>query len=151
MSKTPDETDLQITRILEADGRKSLAEVGKEVGLSGPAVGERVRALQDRGYITGFGAELDLHRFGYRIQALVRIKPRSGQLHMVEKMIEDEPAFIACDRVTGDDCYVARLVLRDIADLDPLLLPFHDRAETHTSIVKSSLIRHRLPPLTQAN
>lgn len=147
MSKALDKTDHQIVEILESRGRSSLAEIGKEVGLTGPAVGERLRSLQENGYITGFGARTDLRRFGYSIQALVRIKPRSGQLHTVEKMIEDQPRFMSCDRVTGDDCFVARLLLKDVAELDDVLLPFHDRAETNTSIVKSSMFEPRLPPL----
>ncbi len=147
MTKAIDQTDRQIVEILESRGRTSLADVGKEVGLSGPAVGERLRSLQDNGYITGFGARIDLRRFDYTIQALVRIKPRSGQLDTVEKMIEEQPRFMSCDRVTGDDCYVARLLLKDVAELDEILLPFHDRAETNTSIVKSFVFDPRLPPL----
>ena len=146
MSKALDKTDHHIVQILESDARRSLADIGKEVGLSGPAVGERLRALVENGFIRSFSAQLDLRRFGFTIQALVRIKPRSGQLHTVEKMIEDQPQIVTCDRVTGDDCYVARLVLRDISELDDVLVPFHDRAETHTSIIKSSLVEGRLPP-----
>mgnify|MGYP001792245449 CR=1 FL=1 len=147
MSKELDRTDRRIIKILESHGRTSLAEIGKEVGLTGPAEGERLRRLQEHGFIAGFGARLDLRQFGYMIQALVRIKPRSGQLHTVEYMIREEPRCIACDRVTGDDCYVARLLLKDVAELDDILLPFHDRAETNTSIVKSFVFENRLPPL----
>ena len=149
MSKDLDNIDCRIVELLEADGRISLADIGKSVALSGPAVGERLRHLQERGYITGFGARIDLRRFGYTIQALVRIKPRSGQLREVEKMIEEQPRFASCDRVTGDDCYVARLLLKEISELDDVLLPFHDRAETNTSIIKSSVFEHRLPALSQ--
>jgi len=147
MSKTLDQTDCRIIEILESDGRLSLADIGKMVDLSGPAVGERLRGLRDHGYIAGFGAKVDLRALGYTIQALVRIKPRSGQLHVVERMIEEQPRFMSCDRVTGDDCYVARLALADVAELDDILIPFHERAETHTSIVKSSIFEGRLPPL----
>ncbi len=149
MSKELDQTDCRIVELLDSYGRTSLADIGKNVGLSGPAVGERLRHLQESGYVTGFGARIDLTRFGYSIQALIRIKPRSGQLHIVEKMIEEQPRFMSCDRVTGDDCYVARLLLKEISELDDILLPFHDRAETNTSIVKSSIFEHRLPPLVQ--
>ncbi|MEM1078141.1 MAG: Lrp/AsnC family transcriptional regulator [Pseudomonadota bacterium] len=150
MPKDLDHTDRQIVEILESRGRTSLSDIGKEVGLSGPAVGERLRGLQQDGYITGFGAGIDLRRFGYTIQALVRIKPRSGQLRNVERMIAEQPRFVSCDRVTGDDCYVARLMLRDVAELDDIILPLHDRAETNTSIVKSCLFEPRLPPLEEA-
>ena len=147
MSKELDQTARKIIEILEADGRISLADIGKEVGLSGPAVGERLRNLQENGFINGFTTQVNLRQFGYTIQALVRIKPRSGQLHIVEKMIEAQPRIVSCDRVTGDDCYVARLLLKDVAELDEILLPFHEKAETNTSIVKSYLFEHRLPPL----
>ncbi|MGR3804417.1 Lrp/AsnC family transcriptional regulator [Marinibacterium profundimaris] len=145
-----DQTDCRIIELLDADGRLSLADIGKEVDLTGPAVGERLRHLREQGYITGFGARLDLRALGYSIQALVRIKPRSGQLHAVEKMIQEQPRFMSCDRVTGDDCYVTRLAIADVSELDDILLPFHERAETHTSIVKSSIFEPRLPPLRPA-
>ncbi|MEO1379284.1 MAG: Lrp/AsnC ligand binding domain-containing protein, partial [Pseudomonadota bacterium] len=75
------------------------------------------------------------------------VKPRSGQLHIVERMIEEEDRFISCHRVTGDDCYVGRLLLKEISELDEILLPFHDRAETNTSIIKSIMFEDRLPKL----
>lgn len=146
-SKSLDPTDCAILGLLETDGRASLTEIGKAVGLTGPAVGERLRRMRDTGQITGFTARVDLCALGYSLQALVRIKPRSGQLQAVERMILDQPRFMSCDRVTGDDCFVARLALADVAELDRILLPFHDRAETHTSIVKSSAFEERLPPL----
>lgn len=147
MSKALDQKDCSIIEILDSDGRASLSEIGKEVGLTGPAVGERLRRLREIDCIDGFGVRLDLQALGYTIFALVRIKPRSGQLRAVEQMIQDQPRFMSCDRVTGEDCYVARLALVTIAELDDILRPFHDRAETHTSIVKSSIFTPRLPPL----
>lgn len=147
MSKALDQTDCAIIEMLDGDGRASLADIGKEVGLTGPAVGERMRRMRENGCVSGFAARVSLRALGYGIQALVRIKPRSGQLHRVEQMIQEEPHFTSCDRVTGDDCYIARLVTTDVAQLDEILLPFHDRAETHTSIVKSSIFEERLPPL----
>lgn len=77
----------------------------------------------------------------------MRIKPLSRQMHLVEQMIRDEPRFTTCDRVTGEDCFVARLTLVSVAELDDILLPLHERAETQTSIVKSSLLRGRMPNL----
>ena len=134
--------------MLDADGRASLAEIGKRVGLSGPAVGERLRRLREDGVIEGFGVRVDPRALGYTMEAIVRIKPRSRQMHLVEQMIRDEPRFTSCDRVTGEDCFVARLALLSVAELDALLLPLHERAETHTSIVKPSLLRARMPDLS---
>lgn len=147
MAKVVDHTDRQIIAVLDADGRASLAEIGKSVGLSGPAVGERIRRLRDDEVIEGFGVRVDPRAVGYTLEAIVRIKPRSRQMHAVEQMIRDEPRFTACDRVTGEDCFVARLALVSVAELDESLLPLHERAETHTSIVKSSILRGRMPDL----
>lgn len=147
MSKPLDETDLLILTALRQNARISLAELGAQIGLSGPATGERLRRLQDSGVITGFGAEVSPKALGYTLQAVVRIVPRPGFLKTVEQMIVDEPRFTDCDKVTGEDCFIARLVLRDIEELDPLLEPFHDRAKTNTSIVKSVAFRDRLPIL----
>ena len=147
MTKVLDQIDREIIAALDSDGRASLAEIGKRVGLSGPSVGERLRRLREDGVIEGFGVRVDPHALGYTMEAIVRIKPRSRQMHVVEQMIKDEPRFTACDRVTGEDCFVARLALRSVAELDDLLLPLHERADTHTAIVKSSLLRARMPDL----
>lgn len=142
-----DDIDRRIILTLEVDGRASLAEIGKIVDLSGPAVGERIRRLRSDGVIEGFTVRIDQRCLGYALEAIVRIKPRSKQLHIVEQMIRDEPRFTTCDRVTGDDCFIARLSLVSVAELDNILLPLHERAETHTSVVKSSLLHNRMPSL----
>jgi Lrp/AsnC family transcriptional regulator, leucine-responsive regulatory protein len=147
MTKALDDIDRHIIAHLEHDGRAGLADIGKAVGLSGPAVGERLRRLQSSGVIEGFTLRIDPRALGYTLEAIVRIKPRSGQIHIVEQMIRDEPRFTACDRVTGDDCFVARLALVSVAELDTILLPLHRRADTSTSVVKSSLLRNRMPDL----
>ena len=148
MMKAPDKIDRGIISALENDGRASLAEIGKAVGLSGPAVGERLRRLQSEGIIEGFTLRVSAKAIGYTLEAIVRIKPRSKQLHIVEQMIREEPRFTSCDRVTGDDCFIARLALVNVEELDDILLPLHERAETNTSIVKSSLLRNRIPSLS---
>ncbi len=138
-----DGIDQQILNILSADGRISLSELAARVSMSAPSVTERVRRLQSRGILQHFTIDIDLSALGYVLEAIARIKPRPGKLKQVESMIEGQSRFISCDRVTGDDCYVAKLVLRSIDELDELLEPFHNYAETNTSIVKSSLIKKR--------
>lgn len=140
-----DGIDLQILNILETDGRISASELAKTINMSAPSVTERLRRLETRGIINNFTVDVNLSILGYSLEAIVRVKPRSGKLKLVEKMIESQPRFVSCDRVTGDDCYIARLALRSVDELDDLLEPFHDCAETNTSLVKSSLIKKREP------
>lgn len=140
-----DETDRLIIKLLREDARMPVSELSRRVGLSGPSTGDRMRRLEAQGIISRFTVELDLEALGYPLQAIVRIKPRPGNMHIVEDMILNEPGFLDCDKVTGEDCFVTRLALRSIADLDPVLLPFHERAETNTAIIKSSPFRSRIP------
>jgi Lrp/AsnC family transcriptional regulator, leucine-responsive regulatory protein len=140
-----DETDRLIVRLLSENARMPVSELARKVGLSGPSTSERIRRLENNGIISRFTVELDLAALGYPLQAIVRIKPRPGNMHIVEDMILNEPGFLDCDKVTGDDCFVTRLALRSISDLDPILLPFHEKAETNTAIIKSSPFRSRIP------
>ena len=140
-----DDKDRLIIKLLSGNARMPVSELAGKVGLSGPSTSERIRRLEDGGVISRFTVDIDLAALGYPLQAIVRIKPRPGNMHIVEDMILGEARFLDCDKVTGDDCFVARLALRSIAELDPLLLPFHDRAETNTAIVKSSPLRGRSP------
>ena len=140
-----DGIDLRILSVLQTDGRISVRELAQMISMSAPSVTERLRRLESRGIVRNFTVDIDLSMLGYVLEAIVRIKPRPGQLKQVEAMIEGQRRFVSCDRVTGDDCYVAKLMLRSIDELDHLLEPFHDCAETNTSIVKSSLITKREP------
>lgn len=140
-----DEKDRLIIAHLREDARMPVSELAKRVDLSGPSTSERMRRLESNGVIDRYTVDLDLEALGFVLQAIVRIKPRPGNLHIVEDMIMNEARFIDCDKVTGEDCFVTRLALRSIAELDPLLLPFHDRAETNTAIIKSSPLRGRVP------
>lgn len=142
-----DETDRRIVEALSDDARIPLKELARIVGLSSPSTSERVKRLEERGVIRGFSAEISYEALGYSLQAIVRIRPLPGKLHVVQQMIADIPEIVECDKVTGDDCYIARILLRSIGQLDEILDRVADKAETSTSIVKSQPVRRRNPPL----
>jgi Lrp/AsnC family leucine-responsive transcriptional regulator len=146
---TLDNIDARLLRTLAQNARTPMKELASAIGLSGPSTSERVQKLEAHGVIRGFTIDLDLKALGYTLEAIVRLKPRPGQLHHVQHMIENEKRFISCDKVTGEDCFIARIILMSSDELDPLLDAFHQRAETNTSIVKSVPIRGRLPPLNE--
>ena len=141
-----DRVDRQILQILLADARTSIKDLAASVKLSAPSVSERVQRLQERGVITRFTVDVDLKCLGYDLQALVRIRPLPGKLHVVQKLIEDIPEFSECSKVTGDDCFVGRLYFYTIAQLDEILDRIVRVAELNTSIVKAQPVRNRLPP-----
>jgi Lrp/AsnC family leucine-responsive transcriptional regulator len=143
-----DDIDRRMLEVLGADARVSLKELGRQVGLSSPSVSERLRRLEERGVIRAYTVDIDPQALGYALQAIVRIRPLPGKLHIVRKLIESIPEFGECDKVTGDDCYVARLFVQSMEQLDRILDRIADKADTNTAIVKSQPIRRRPPPLT---
>ena len=146
-SQALDETDRSLIAALAENARQSLADLARKVGLSGPSVAERLRRLEEAGPVDGYTVDLDHRALGYSLTAIVRIRPLPGQLHHVEKLLVESPEVIECDKVTGDDCFVARYLLRSIDELDPILERIAQRAQTSTSIVKASPVKRRLPPI----
>lgn len=143
-----DEIDQKILKILMRDARISQKELAAKVGLSAPGAAERVRRLEERGVIRGFTIDVDPEALGYTLQAIVRIRPLPGKLHIVQQLISEIPEFGECDKVTGEDCFVARLYIRSMKELDGLLDQIVDKAETNTAIVKSKPVERRMPPLS---
>ncbi len=142
-----DDIDRQIVGCLAEDARMSLKMLSARVGLTSPSTAERVKRLEERGVIQGYGAHVNLAAMGYTLQALVRVRPMPGMLHKVDKMIQAIPECIECDKVTGEDCFVMRLVVRSIEPLDELLDGLAEYAQSNTAIVKSSPVKRRLPPI----
>lgn len=142
-----DETDTRILTALDENARLSVSELARIVGMSSPSVTERMRRLETTGVIRGFTLDVDTKALGYQIRAMVRIRPLSGKLHIVEKLIQERPEFIECDRVTGDDPFLARLVVHNIEQMDDVLEALSEHAVTSTAVIKGTSIKRRLPPL----
>jgi Lrp/AsnC family transcriptional regulator, leucine-responsive regulatory protein len=142
-----DSTDRKILGALTSDGRVSLAELGRRVNLSSPAVAERVRRLERVGVITGYRAEVDPRLLGFQLTAIVRIKPAPGQLPRIPELAAAIPQISECHRITGEDCFYMKVYLRSIEELSGLLDRFLAFGETTTSLVNASPIPRRDPPL----
>ncbi|MFP2423455.1 Lrp/AsnC family transcriptional regulator [Pseudescherichia vulneris] len=140
-----DDIDRAIVAALAEDARLSLKVLSARVGLTSPSTAERLKRLEERGVIQGYGARVNLSALGYTLQALVRVRPLPGLLQKVDKYIQAMPECIECDKVTGEDCFVMRLVVKDIAQLDTLLDGLAEFAQCNTSVVKSSPVKRRLP------
>jgi Lrp/AsnC family transcriptional regulator, leucine-responsive regulatory protein len=142
-----DDTDRRIIRELTSDGRVSLAELGRRVSLSPPAVAERVRRLEQTGVITGYRAEIDPRALGYPLTAIVRVKPAIRQLSKVAELAAEIPEVAECLRITGEDCFYVKLHLASIEELPSVLDRFLLYGETTTSIVNATPVARRDPPL----
>lgn len=142
-----DATDQLLISALMEDSRKSLKALAQISGLSAPSVAERIRKLEERQVLRGYTVQVEPKAFGYQLQAIVRIRPLPGQLLEVERQIQNIAQFTECDKVTGDDCFIARLHVRSIEQLDTLLDGLNSYAETNTAIIKKSPVKRRLPPM----
>lgn len=142
-----DEIDQQLIIALTEDSRRSLKALAQISGLSSPSVAERLRKLEDKGVLKGYGVDIDPRAFGFQLQAIVRIRPLPGQLHEVERQIQATPQFTECDKVTGEDCFIARLHVRSMEQLDEILDHINVYALTNTAIVKKTTVKRRLPPM----
>ena len=138
-----DVTNRRILAELQSDGRLSLAELGRRVGLSPPAVAERVQRLERDGVITGYRATVDPRALGYALTTVIRIRPAPRQIPKVAELARETPEVVECHRITGEDCFFMKATVRDVAHLEELIDRFVIYGQTTTSIVQSSPVPGR--------
>jgi Lrp/AsnC family leucine-responsive transcriptional regulator len=138
-----DATNLRLLAELQTDARLSLAELGRRVGLSSPAVAERLGRLERDGVIRGYHADVDPRALGYALSAVIRIRPAPRQIGEVARIARETPEVVECNRITGDDCFVMRAHVRDVDHLEEVIDRFTVFGQTTTSIVQSSPVPGR--------
>lgn len=142
---TLDPADQQLLSALTDNARISLADLGRVLAMSPQSAADRLRRLEDVGVISGFSARLDPKALGLMVGAYIRVRPAMGELPRVAALLADIPEIVECDRVTGDDCFIAKVFVARIEDLERVidrLLPY---AQTNTSIIQSSPVARRAP------
>jgi Lrp/AsnC family leucine-responsive transcriptional regulator len=138
-----DATNLRLLAELQQDARLSLAELGRRVGLSSPAVAERLKRLEDEGVIAGYRADVNPRALGYTLGVIIRIRPSPRQIAAVAQLARDTPEVLECHRVTGDDCYVMTAYVRDVEHLEQVIDQFVAYGQTTSSIMQSSPVPRR--------
>ena len=142
-----DAHDTRILAELQTDARLTMAELGRRVHLSQPAVTERVRKLEAAGVISGYRATVNLAKLGYGIRAIIRVG-RADYARVV-KLVQQTPECINAYNVTGDDSWVLEIAVIDVSHLDAVVTKFCLLTETATSIILNPAREHQamLPPL----
>jgi Lrp/AsnC family leucine-responsive transcriptional regulator len=144
-----DETNLALLSELQGDARLTLAELGRRVGLSSPAVAERLQRLEETGVIGGYRAIVDPRAVGYALGAVLRIRPAPRQIPKVAEVAERTPEVVECHRITGEDCFLMKLYVRDVEHLEEVIDAFTPFGQTTTSIMQSSPVAPRGIPLPE--
>lgn len=145
-----DPLDARILLIMTADARTSTAELARAVGMSPPSVSERVRRLEEAGVIKGYHAVVDPKALGLPIAAWLRVRPLPGKLAKVAEILDGLDAVVECDRITGEDCFIARAHVASVEDLESLIDEIIPYATTNTSIIQSSPVKRRPPRIPQS-
>jgi Lrp/AsnC family leucine-responsive transcriptional regulator len=146
-----DPLNLEILRRLREDPRQPVAKLARAIGMSAPAVAERILRLEEAGVIRGVRLELDPAALGYPIALFVRVRPSPGQLSKIIELARGLPEVSECHRITGEDCFLMKVHIRALDQLDTFLDRFLLYGQTTTSILQSSPVPPRGPPLPGAD
>lgn len=142
---------------LQADARINFVELGRRVGLSSPAVAERVRRMEEAGIITGYRAMVDPTKVGLPIEAIIRLRTNECRLTMdrITMQVDMFPEILSCYRITGEDSLVIRVAASSMPHLESLVDRLHVYGDTITSIVFTTYegrgVSRAMMPLIEAD
>ena len=131
-----DTTDRRILRILAQDGRASYQAVADEIGLSRPAIMERVKRLEESGYIRGYRVQLDRRKVGFPVTAFVAVRYANSDYVGDEPRMRDmekHPEVLECHHVAGEDCYMLKVAAPDLESLQGVLKHLRGSSKTQMS------------------
>lgn len=139
-----DDIDRKLVRELQQDARTSYAELGRRVGLTTPAVIERVRKLEDAGVITGYRAEIDTSKVGLPITAFIRMSITGIDYSHIIETVQGADEVLECHRATGGDSFIIKAAVRSVEHLQEVIDRLTPYGITTTSIVLSSPVKRRV-------
>lgn len=144
-----DEVNLRLLDELASDARLSTADLSRRVGMSAPAVRERLTRLEEAGVIRGYLLEVDPSALGLPVAAWVRIRPGPGPLPKIAELAARTPQVSQCYRISGDDCFLLLVHVPTIEALESVLDQFLLHGQTTSSFVVSTPVPPRPPVNTE--
>ena len=141
---TIDDIDRKVLKELQQDARVSYAELGRRVGLTTPAVIERVRKLEDAGVITGYRAEIDTAKVGLPITAFVRMSIVGVDYSHIIEVAQESNEVLECHRGTGGDSFIMKVAVASVEHLQQIIDKLTPYGITTTAIVLSSPVKRRV-------
>ncbi|NAS11181.1 Lrp/AsnC family transcriptional regulator [Poritiphilus flavus] len=135
-----DELNWAILQLLQENSRESFASIGRKVGLTPPAVAERVKKMEDLGILTGYAANVSYNKSGYQLKAIITLKAFMGKLKPFLEMVKSLSEVTNCYRITGEVNIVMEVVLKDQAHLETFIDKLIQYGETTTHIILSEVV-----------
>ena len=142
-----DRIDGKLLKALAENSRISTANLARMVGLSAPSVSERIKRLEESGVIESYTIKINPEGLGLPLTVWLRIRPLPGQLKKVAELIHSLSEIVECDRITGDDCFIARANVKSVIEMERLIDSIIPYATTNTAIAQSSPVASRLPKI----
>lgn len=140
-----DPTNRRLLDLLQEDPRANAAELARRLGVSPPTVRERLTRMEESGVIRGYRVDIDPAALGLPVAAWVRIRPGPGQLPKLSALAAATPEVSECHRISGDDCFLVKVHVASIADLEEVLDQFLNHGQTISSFVVSTPVEPRTP------
>jgi Lrp/AsnC family leucine-responsive transcriptional regulator len=137
-----DAMDGKILDILQQDARTTLAEIGRRIHMSQPAVAERVKRMEAANVISGYHAHVNPAALGYGITAFIRVARRSNDMP-VAVVAAQVPEIVECHSITGDDCSIVKVVAPSVAELEKVIIQLTRCGVTSTSLILSSTVERK--------
>ena len=150
-SKLLDSIGWNILRELQRNARAPFTEIGRRVGLSTPAVMERIRRMEEADIIMGYRAEVNNQKIGYSILAFVRVSVVGDFMPRIMRVAEDAPEVLECHRVTGSDSFIMKVAVGSVDELQTVIDRMTPYVATTTSIVLSTIVADRVLEPKQAD
>jgi Lrp/AsnC family leucine-responsive transcriptional regulator len=141
--KLLDDIGWRLLEELQEDARLSYTELGRRVGLSTPAVMERIHKMEDAGIIMGYRAEVNPEKIGFQVAAFIRIGLEHDVVPRLESLFKEIPEIIECHRVTGDDSLILKVYVTSISHLESVIQRIMPYGMPATSIVLSTPVPRR--------
>lgn len=138
-----DRLNWQILRALQNDARLSYNELGRRIGLSAPAVAERVRKLEDAGVIDGYGARIELEKVGLPLTAFIHLRCTLGKCLLKTARVEDFPEVREVHKLSGRHCTLLKLAAASMGHLEEVIDRLGKHGELETAVVLSSPLPYR--------
>ena len=137
-----DSLNWKIISCLQRNARQSNAEIGREVGVSSPAVSERIKKMEDCGIIESFNTSISAFEAGYQLKAIITLRAFMGMLKPFLEKVKTYSEVLNCYRITGNENFVMEVVLKDQKHLEQFIDRLIVYGETKTQIVLSHVVKN---------
>lgn len=147
MNETLDDLDRKLLAALQNDARLSFRALGRQVGLSQPAVADRVRRLEEAGILKGYRAVVDRGRAGLPVTAFLRVSCTGDRFRAVHRLATELPGVLECHHITGEACFMVKVAEPTLAALEQTIERFREYGEAVSSVVLSSIVEDKPAPI----